>query len=124
MRFTVRPAIILALAAVVARGQASPDAAHSLRGLISTTTGVPVPGASVFLLESLETAQTDSAGRFIMRTTATGNVTLVARRIGFAPATIVVPVDTAGVLKLTLLSQAPVLAPIRVQAGAYTAGNE
>jgi hypothetical protein len=119
MRSTLRFALLLVLGAnsLIAQDR-------TLRGVVSTVSGTPIPGASVFLLESLETAQSDSTGRFTMRTTAAGSITLVARRIGFAPATIVVPVDTAGVLTLTLVSQAPVLAPIRVQAGAYTAGNE
>ena len=64
-----------------AAGQAS----HSLRGTVSTVSGAPIAGASVFLLESLDAAVTDSAGRFLVRTEAAGTVTIVARHIGFAP---------------------------------------
>lgn len=124
MRFVIGLAFVMSLGAGAAESQTPPDVTHSLRGVVATVSGVPVPGATVFLLEALESTQTDSAGRFTMRTTARGSVTLVARRIGFAPATIVVPVDTGAVLTLTVVSQAPVLEPIRVQAGAYTAGNE
>ena len=42
---------------------------------------------------------TDTAGRFTLRATAQGSVTLVARHIGFAPASVVVPVDTTGVVR-------------------------
>src|SRR5581483_4745821 len=80
--------------------------------------------ASVFLLESLETAQADSAGAFSLRTTAVGRVTLVVRHIGFAPATLEIPVDTSASLTILLKAQAAVLVPITVQAGAYKAGNE
>jgi hypothetical protein len=83
-----------------------------------------VSGASVFLLESLDGATSDSAGRFALRFTAQGSVTVVARHIGFAPASIVVPVDTARDIAITLLPQAATLVPITVQAGAYKAGNE
>ena len=96
---------------------------HVLRGTV-TAAGVPVRAADVFLLESLDAAVTDSAGRFSIRTAAAGSVTIVVRRIGFAPANLVVPVDTAGAVTMALSPQTAVLVPITVQAGAYTAGNE
>src|SRR5262245_46484996 len=88
------------LAAATVRAQTG----HVLQGKLSTVAGAPVAGANVFLLESLDAALSDSTGRFTIRTAASGSVTLVARRIGFAPATVVVPVDTAGVIALTLLA--------------------
>lgn len=103
---------------------AQSSAVHTIRGTTKAANGAPIGGANVFLLESLESAITDSAGRFALRTSATGRVTLVARRIGFAPQTIEAPVDTTSSLSFVLATQAPVLAPITVQAGAYTAGNE
>lgn len=108
------------LAATVLNAQAT---GHLLRGTV-TAAGTPVGGADVFLLESLDGAVTDSAGRFSIRTSATGAVTIVVRRIGFAPANVVVPVDTAEVVTLALSPQTAVLTPITVQAGAYTAGNQ
>jgi len=118
------------LTAILAVGALSPatsasqrPAIHVIRGSV-TAGGAPVGGADVFLLESLDAAKTDTAGRFSIRTTAGGSVTIVVRRIGFAPATLVVPVDTSGPVTLALSSEAPVLMPITVQAGAYTAGNE
>src|SRR5262249_44958090 len=83
-----------------------------------------VAGANVFLLESLDGALSDADGRFTLRTTAQGRVTIVARHVGFAPFNVEVPVDTTGSLALELRTHAAVLVPIRVQAGAYTAGNE
>src|ERR1043166_1107716 len=100
---------VMAMASSVAVAQ-SPTP-HVLRGTTTAVSGAPIPGANVFLLESLDGAVTDSAGRFVIRTTAQGSVTIVARRIGFAPATIVVPVDTSGTLALTLSRQAVALAP-------------
>ncbi|MDB4878307.1 MAG: hypothetical protein JWM41_4753 [Gemmatimonadetes bacterium] len=103
---------------------AQTPAAHVVRGVLTALSGAPISGANIFLLESLDGALSDSAGRFALRTTATGSVTIVARHIGFAPASAIVPVDTCGVVALTLLSQAAALVPITVQAGAYRAGNE
>jgi hypothetical protein len=98
--------------------------AHVLRGQVSSAQGAPLAGANVFLLESLAAAVSDADGRFELETTARGHVTVVARHVGYAPANVVVPVDTTGGITLTLRTQAAVLVPIRVQAGAYTAGNE
>ena len=89
-----------------------------------TAGGGPVRGADVFLLESLDGTTTDTAGHFSIRTTAAGSVTIVVRRIGYAPATAIVPVDTTGEVTLALSPQTAALAPITVHAGAYTAGNE
>src|SRR5262252_1550708 len=95
---------------------------HVLRGQVSSAHGAPLAGANVFLLESLAEAVSDADGRFALETTARGRVTVVARHVGYAPANVVVPVDTTGGIMLTLRTQAVVLVPIRVQAGAYTAG--
>src|SRR5262249_8146179 len=67
---------------------------HTIRGSTTTLAGTPVSGAEVFLLESLDAVTTDSAGNFVLRTTAQGAVTLVARHIGYAPASLSVPADT------------------------------
>jgi hypothetical protein len=97
---------------------------HTVRGTVTTIQGAPLPGADVFVLESLDGAQTDSSGRFSLRTTAAGQITIVARHIGFAPQTLVIPSDTAAAISLALSPQAATLVPITVQAGAYKAGNE
>src|SRR6185436_1049129 len=85
--------------------QTPPAETHVLRGVLSTASGAPVAGANVFLLESLDATLSDSAGRFSLRTSAKGQVTLVARRIGYAPRTVVVPADTNAVIALTLVTQ-------------------
>jgi vitamin B12 transporter len=117
-------AAIAAVAASRAPAQTPAADANTLRGRLSTVSGAPVPGANIFLLESLDVTQSDSSGRFTIRTSAKGSITIVARRIGYAPSTVVVPVDTNDVIAMVLLTQTAVLTPIRVQAGAYTAGNE
>src|SRR5262249_61358670 len=94
---------------------------HVLRGVVSSLQGAPVSGASVFLLESMDAAPSGADGRFALRTTAQGRVTVVARHIGFAPSNLVVPADTTAEISLVLRPQAAVLVPVTVQAGAYTA---
>jgi vitamin B12 transporter len=114
-------ALIVALASL-APAQSPP--AHLLRGTVTSQNGAPVGGAEAFLLESLESSTSDSAGRFTLVTRAQGSVTLVVRRIGYAPATLIVAADTTAELTVTLHRQAAVLVPMTVQAGAYRAGNE
>jgi vitamin B12 transporter len=114
----------LALLGFYATANGQTTATHTLRGTVTTNAGVPVQGASVFLLESLAGATTDTAGGFTLRISLRGDVTVVARHIGFAPSSVVVPADTAGSISITLTPQAAALVPITVQAGAYKAGNE
>jgi TonB-dependent receptor-like protein/carboxypeptidase family protein len=116
------PAALLMAASAPLAGQAPP--ARVLRGSVSSVAGAPVAGANVFILESLDAAVSSADGRFTLRTSASGQVTVVARHVGFAPGNVVVPVDTSGELALVLRPRAAELVPIRVQAGAYKAGNE
>src|ERR1700694_177659 len=119
---------ILAVASLAAATQAmdaqSPDSTRFVRGTVRGGDGSPIAGADVFLLESLDGATTDSAGRFTIRHAQRGGATLVARRIGFAPSQRAVDLTSADSLQVSLLKQAPVLIPITVVAGAYTAGSE
>ena len=102
----------------------SPDSATLVRGTVRSSDGVPIPGADVFLIESLEGSTADSAGYFTIRTTKRGIVTLVARRIGFTPMQRAVDLTKYGTIDISLVRQSPVLAPITVTAGSYTAGSE
>src|SRR5690242_9783056 len=96
-----------------------------VRGTARTIDGAPVAGANVFLLETLEGALTDSAGRFAVHTTRRGPATLVARRIGYKPAQLALDLRAApGTVDLVLETQAATLGTVVARAGAYTAGNE
>src|SRR3569832_1176637 len=101
----------LAAVAVLSSGVSAQTPTHVLRGTTRAANGAPVGGVNIFLLESLDATLSDSAGRFVIRTGALGSVTLVARRIGFAPATIVAPGDTNGSIDFVLQTQAAVLVP-------------
>jgi vitamin B12 transporter len=121
---TLLAARVALVAAISPTLSAQTPVSHTIRGTVTTIQGVPVPGADVFVLESLDGAQSDTLGRFALRTSVAGQITIVGRRIGFAPQTVVVPADTTGAITLTLSPQAATLVPITVQAGAYKAGNE
>src|SRR4051812_16747534 len=116
--------LICVLATPVDVKAQSPDSVAFVHGTVRSHEGAAVVTADVFLLETLEGATTDSVGRFTIRTTQHDSTTLVARRIGFAPVQRRVLVAGAEPIVITLERQAPVLAPITVTAGAYTAGSE
>src|SRR5256885_1946944 len=88
-------------AALDARGQNLP-AAHTLGEGAARLIAAPAPGAAVSLLESLDGTPTDAAGQFTLRITVRGSVTVVAPHFGFAPASVIVPVDTAGPIELKM----------------------
>lgn len=101
-----------------------PDTAEVARGVVQRTDGTPLPRATVYLLETLESAATDSAGRFRLRAAHRGVATLVVRGVGFRPLALDVdlPIDSA--LTLTLERQPAVLSGIAViAAGEYTIGT-
>ncbi|WP_434479195.1 TonB-dependent receptor [Gemmatimonas sp.] len=95
-----------------------------LRGQVQLANGSAPPPTTVSLLDTQEQTTTDSLGRFALRTMHRGVATLVARRVGFIPATvdIEIPCDTA--LRLTLVPMPPSLTAMTVvAAGEYTLGS-
>lgn len=120
------PMLALALIAVTPplAGAQSNDSAVFIRGSIRGTDGRPISGADVFLAESMESGSADSTGHFVIRTTQRGSVTLVARSIGFIPAQHKLDLSSAATIDIALARQSPVLQPITVTAGSYTAGSE
>jgi len=94
-----------------------------LRGEVRSDAGAPIEGANVFLLETLEGALTGAEGRFVVRTGRTGPATLVVRRIGFKPVQLLLTLPAAPVA-ITMVWEGATLAPVRVQAGRWTAGDE
>ncbi|MFY7921657.1 MAG: carboxypeptidase regulatory-like domain-containing protein [Gemmatimonas sp.] len=123
-RVVVAPLLLVACLwpLVTAKGQ---EAAGSLvRGQVQLANGNAAPPTTISLLDTQEQTTTDSLGRFALRTMHRGVATLVARRVGFVPATvdIDIPCDTA--LRLTLVPMPPSLAAMTVvAAGEYTLGS-
>ncbi|HUQ99950.1 MAG TPA: carboxypeptidase regulatory-like domain-containing protein, partial [Gemmatimonadaceae bacterium] len=125
MTSTQRFFALFALLTVSTSAEAqSPDSISIVRGTVRGSHGAAVVGADVFLLETLDGATTDSLGRFAIRTAHRDSATIVARRIGFAPAQLRMIVADLKPILIVLERQAPALTPITVTAGAYTAGSE
>ncbi|HUQ98594.1 MAG TPA: carboxypeptidase regulatory-like domain-containing protein, partial [Gemmatimonadaceae bacterium] len=125
MTSTQRFFALFALLTVSTSAEAqSPDSISIVRGTVRASQGAPLLGADVFLLETLDGATTDSLGRFAIRTAHRDSATIVARRIGFAPARLQVIVADPKPILIALERQASALTPITVTAGAYTAGSE
>jgi vitamin B12 transporter len=114
--------IAWALVLIGFAAQAPDDA--PLRGRVVGESGAPIAGANVFLLETLDGALTNAAGEFAIRTTHRGVATLVVRRVGFKPRQLDVRIPASEPIVVTLERQPVVLAPVAVQAGRYTAGEE
>ncbi|MGQ0642715.1 MAG: TonB-dependent receptor [Gemmatimonadaceae bacterium] len=113
--------VVAALVAIAAQGTAAQSSGTTLRGVVRSISG-PVVGANVFVLETLDGVLADSTGAFVIQTAAPLPLTLHVKRIGFIPFERVL--RDANPIVVTLARAAPVLAPITVQAGAYTAGEE
>ena len=126
MQRTLRTAAALAAALLLSGGfvsLAAQSARTTLRGVVrSAVSGGPVVGANVFVLETLDGVLADSMGAFAIQTSASLPLTLHVKSIGFVPFEKVVT-DSTGIV-VTLERAPPMLAPITVQAGAYTAGEE
>jgi outer membrane receptor protein involved in Fe transport len=67
-------------------------AGDSLRGRIADSTGKPLGSAKVTLVELARAASTDANGAFVMANVPAGRYTIVARRVGYVPASRVITV--------------------------------
>lgn len=106
------------------RAAAQTDSVTVIRGAVHDKNGAPLRDANVFIAESLEGALTSDSGSFAITTHEHGNVTLVARRIGFQPAQQNLTLPLTEPVVITLLAATGTLAPVTVRAGAYTAGDQ
>jgi len=107
--------------------QASPASTASgrvVRGVVQGPDARPIDAANVFIIETLEGAVTRDDGRFAIPTAATGPLTLVVRRLGFAEQRRVVAESDTMALVFRLQASGVSLAPVTVQAGQYTASAE
>jgi vitamin B12 transporter len=100
--------------------QATPS--RMVRGLVQTPDGRPIEAANVFIIETLEGTVTREDGKFAIPTAATGPLTLIVRRLGFAEQRRLIA-DTATVV-FSLSPAGVALAAVNVQAGQYTASEE
>jgi vitamin B12 transporter len=115
--------LALALGAHTANAQAT-QASRVVRGVVRAPDSRPIDAANVFIIETLEGSVTGEDGRFSIPTTASGSLTLIVRRLGFAEQRrLIAATDTATVV-FTLATSGVALAPVTIQAGQYTASEE
>lgn len=107
-------ALSLLLCAPLARAQTVPGGV--LRGEVRDRTGAPVPGANVFLLETLDGVLTNDDGGFAIRTGHEGVATLAVRRIGFRPFQRRLVLPTTESLVLILDEEAAKLSAVMIEA--------
>ncbi|HUR92296.1 MAG TPA: carboxypeptidase regulatory-like domain-containing protein [Gemmatimonadaceae bacterium] len=90
----------------------------SLRGTVVDSTGKPVVGARAGFAWSPNAAVTDSAGRFSMDGQRPGTQALIVRRLGYAPAEVIVNLTRRAPREVTvqLAPFVPVLAAVLVKA--------
>ena len=125
MANTFRLAVMALLSAIVAaHALAAQTSPRIVRGVVQGPAARPLDAANVFIIETLEGAVTREDGRFSISTSATGPLTLIVRRLGFAEhRRMIADGDTAS-LVVTLEATGVALAPVSVQAGQYTASEE
>ncbi|MBL0938899.1 MAG: TonB-dependent receptor [Gemmatimonadaceae bacterium] len=112
------------LAQVAGSSALPPAVPPAARGIVRRADGRPMVAATVYLLETLEEARTDSSGHFVLRVGHRGIGTLVARALGHLPTAVdvVFPLDTSVVL--TLVTAPPRLSAVTVvSAGEYRVGS-
>ena len=90
----------------------------ALSGLVVDSLGTPVMGVHVAIEGTSLSTTSDGSGAFRLAGVAAGRVTLLARRIGFRPATLTLDVGERGAsqIMMTLEVVPEVLAPVEVQA--------
>lgn len=99
---------------------ALPAQSHTVRGVVRTTDGVPIPGAEVQLESPRMATTTDALGGFRLENVPEGNRRLLVRRIGFLAMhpRVKVPQAPGDSLVILMLQLAQELAPIVVEAEA------
>jgi iron complex outermembrane receptor protein len=90
-----------------------------LRGVVTDSSGVPLPSARVTVTSLSRTTTTDDAGRFVFRNLVSGTYHVTVMRIGFAPAHVDATVPATGpdvVLTIKLRTSALELSGVQVTA--------
>ena len=119
--------LLLACTALFAGPLAAQTGTSALRGTVVISAPRRATDAAsvvVSILETGESTTTDTAGRFVLRTVYHGVGTVVARRVGYVPATLDVTLPSDSSVTLTLVAQPPTLTTMSVvAAGEFTLGT-
>jgi protocatechuate 3,4-dioxygenase beta subunit len=105
---------LLALAA--ATPAAAQNARRIITGTVTDTAGAPIANAEVYVSGDSANTRTNAGGRFRLMARNKGSADIVARHLGFAPATLGTTIPDSGTVTLNfqLVHQAQSLADIRV----------
>ena len=107
----------------LAAATASAQPATTVRGSVISASA-PVRGANVFLLQTLEGALADSAGRFSFTTTHSGPATLVISARGMSEVRRQIELPTADPILVVMKKGTQSLAPTTIVASRYAASDE
>lgn len=108
--------VMLALVGGPLDAAARPVAADTLSGRVVDSTGAPVAGATVLVVDIERTVTTDREGRFVIPGVANGRHTVLVRRVGYASALQDVTVSGVTALSVTLVASVFELDAITVTA--------
>ena len=112
-------ALLASLEAQAQLPAATDPARGSITGIVSDSADVGIVGATVTLVGGATIGVSASDGGFRLGAIPAGAHTLVARRIGFRPDTLVVtvPADTVIAVRIRLISTAQQIAPVIIASG-------
>lgn len=115
---SIRPAVAFSLTFLIGSSTAAEAQEAVVRGRVRDTAGVAVPGVEVAAGGSALRATSDAEGRFVLRGLQAGRVTITARRIGFAGASLTVELRSGEerTLELTIRPEGVVLPDISTTA--------
>lgn len=117
--------LTLILAGASALRSVGAQEAVTLAGSVRDSLGLGISGALVQVRGSERTAESDAAGRFVLRTVPTGRQELLVRRIGYSPKVHELSVSSGGasdvIIRLETLAQP--MAPVIVRGRETLRGN-
>jgi hypothetical protein len=113
-----RACVALVLLTVVARTSGAQSGNARITGIVRDSARRPFANIDVVLQPSNRQTQTDSGGRFVFDGLAGGRYTVVARKLGFAPAEWVVEIEKGWRMdvRLVLSERIPMLDTVTVSA--------
>jgi len=96
-------AVGLGIAAAPGAPAQQTGAGATITGVVRDSASVPVPGADVIARPGGRRARSDSAGRFVLSGLDGGKYTVVARKLGYAPASWDVELSKSGHIEIQLV---------------------
>ncbi|WP_103865427.1 TonB-dependent receptor [Aquimarina sp. I32.4] len=99
------------------------NAQTTISGNVTDSSGIPIPGANVYLNETYDGGSTGENGSFSFTTTETGEQTLLISFLSFETYTLVSDVAAMQNLKIVLREDVNSLGSVVLNAGTFSAGD-